>query len=677
MNLPLPQALPALLPVQRLGLGPGLALAHFHALRPWRGSGALACRNTLDPVAAAMGRPAWRVLALWREAGEQPLSAAAKGLDARSLAAITAFLIDAAPKAGLLDGPAYPEFRAYLMSQAVSAHPVRVRHALEAERQALEMAPLNGPFTVLALGEDTGWSATWQADPLAPETRRLTVPDAVPLFCFAAGRLLRLVDMPGAAQPDDPHAAIAALSENLPLPITRLMLALWHMRPDLQAAYPLPEKRALYLAWCLSVGVRDYPALLDAPGWSPSALALAVYAARPDLQVAFDLRHRSGLEGFAGWLRHHGRQEAPALAAPRPRRAPRPETGGVTILGHASAAMGIGEDARQAAGALAVVGVPVQIVDVPPGGAPLEMPRYRAMLLCLTGFEALNLLGRCGAGYLDGRKTIGLLPWELPAWPARFGLAYAALDEIWAMSGFLAGCWRRDAPVPVIAMPPAVAPPRPVTLGRAQFGLPADHFLFHAGFDGNSTLVRKNPLGAVRAFRRAFPRRRSVGLVLKAMNAGAGTPGWSELVDAIDDDPRIFLLNRRMSRPEADALLACCDAHLALHRAEGFGRIPAEAMLLGKPVIATGWSGTADFVTPETGFPVEYGLTPSDYPFGDGQLWAEPDMAQAAQLMRTLVSDRTESRRIALAGQQLIRARHDPAEVGRRYRARLERLGWL
>src|SRR5690606_518886 len=147
----------------------------------------------------------------------------------------------------------------------------------------------------------------------------------------------------------------------------------------------------------------------------------------------------------------------------------------------------------------------------------------------------------------------------------------------------------------------------PAPLPRADFGLPEGSFLFHAGCDGNSTLARKNPLGVIAAFQTAFPLARcTVGLVVKAMNP----PEDCALHNAIAADPRIRLIDRRLPRAEAEALLACCDAHLSLHRAEGFGRIPAEALALGLPVIATGWSGTADYLTPETGFPVDYALVP-------------------------------------------------------------------
>ncbi|MCH2394338.1 glycosyltransferase [Oceanibaculum sp.] len=467
--------------------------------------------------------------------------------------------------------------------------------------------------------------------------------------------------------------------EGLPLPLTRLMAALRHLRPDVTARHPTNGD---FLAWCLLEGCRDYPALRENPAWQGAPLRRAVQAARPDLQTAF-----ADPDGpaFTDWCRTHGAAEVPALAAPAIRRTPiHLQKGGVTLVGHARGALGIGEDCRMAARALQEAGVPVAVLDVPvPGDAAddslrgllSDAPPYAATLLCLTGFASLELFAREGGGLWDGRSVAGLWPWELPRWPDRFAAACDLVDELWAASAFTAAAYG-DAPVPVRHLPPAVVV-SPASLSRADFGLPAGSFLFHAGFDGNSTLARKNPLGVIDAFQMAFSRaRRDVGLVVKAMNL----PPESELQDAIAADPRIKLIDRRLPRAEAEALLACCDAYVSLHRAEGFGRIPAEALALGLPVIATGWSGLADYLTAETGFPVDCALVPvlpGAYPFAEGQHWAEPDITHAARLMWQLADDPASARASAARGQALIRRDYSPEAAGRRYRARLEELGWL
>ena len=79
---------------------------------------------------------------------------------------------------------------------------------------------------------------------------------------------------------------------------------------------------------------------------------------------------------------------------------------------------------------------------------------------------------------------------------------------------------------------------------------------------------------------------------------------------------------------------------LSLHRGEGFGLVLAEAMLLGKPVIATAWSGNTDFMDRSNAALIDYRLVPArdDRSVYRG-LWAEPDVAEAACLLRMLADD--------------------------------------
>jgi len=109
---------------------------------------------------------------------------------------------------------------------------------------------------------------------------------------------------------------------------------------------------------------------------------------------------------------------------------------------------------------------------------------------------------------------------------------------------------------------------------------------------------------------------------------------------------RITIIETTLSGNEVANLIRCSDCFVSLHRSEGFGRGPAEAMFFGKPVIATGWSGNMDYMWPGTAFPVRYTLVPvgrGAYPCADGQVWAEPDVAHAAQLLAGLIDDPAHS----------------------------------
>jgi glycosyltransferase involved in cell wall biosynthesis len=93
------------------------------------------------------------------------------------------------------------------------------------------------------------------------------------------------------------------------------------------------------------------------------------------------------------------------------------------------------------------------------------------------------------------------------------------------------------------------------------------------------------------------------------------------------------------------ALINACDIMLSLHHSEGFGLVLAEAMLLGNPVITTGWSGNMTFMDSTSAALVGYRLIAANDPrqVYEGASWAE---AEAVAHLRHLADDR--SARLAL-----------------------------
>ena len=141
-----------------------------------------------------------------------------------------------------------------------------------------------------------------------------------------------------------------------------------------------------------------------------------------------------------------------------------------------------------------------------------------------------------------------------------------------------------------------------------------------------------------------------------------------------------------MTFPNAIALLASCDAYVSLHRAEGFGMGLAEAMALGKPVIATGYSGNMDFMTVNNSYPVRYDLrtiTEDDHAlqpvctqlYAPGGTWAEPDLDHAAAQMRRVVENPAEAAQVSRRARADIHALYSRAAVGALIRERLDTLG--
>ena len=124
----------------------------------------------------------------------------------------------------------------------------------------------------------------------------------------------------------------------------------------------------------------------------------------------------------------------------------------------------------------------------------------------------------------------------------------------------------------------------------------------------------------------------------------------------------------------------CCDCFISLHRSEGFGFGLAKSMLLGKPVIATNYSGNTDFMNQDNSCLVNYKLiklAKKEYIFGKGQVWADPDIDHATGYMKRLVKDVEYRKRIAKVGQQYIRKHNNIKVIGEKYKTRFKELGLL
>lgn len=463
-------------------------------------------------------------------------------------------------------------------------------------------------------------------------------------WVHALDRPLRLTDAPQPVARD--------LSALVPAP-TVLMALVWQMHPEeLRRAESLddPRLRSRFMKRFFAQ-VADSPSLRSvlAPRW---AWWLEQDTAAPGARVPLPRWRQLGLARAVG--RDHGSATAATTAPAHTDFRARPF--GVNLYGFAFGELGIGEDVRMAAQACEAAGIPYRVVNVDPGvqlrkadallAERVQLARgtepFAFNLFCMPGFDMVGrVVMREGAQLLKGHCNIGWWPWELPVWPQRWRGAFGLVDEIWAATRFTEAMYGRACKKPVVHMPLAADIGRLQPLSRESLGLPAQRFLFLFVFDANSWLPRKNPQGVLEAFERAYPAGdNSVGLVIKSMNGRPGHPVWEAFKARCARDTRVRLIEQTLGRGHVLGLLQACDAYVSLHRAEGFGRTLAEAMLLGKPVVATDFSGNTDFLMPQTGFPVRWVKRPvgaGEYLHvepDDGAWWAEPDLAHAAEQLR-------------------------------------------
>jgi hypothetical protein len=336
---------------------------------------------------------------------------------------------------------------------------------------------------------------------------------------------------------------------------------------------------------------------------------------------------------------------APRIAKPAP-----PPALPVTVAGYFRATTGLGAATRRLAAGLRDQGLEVAEADLtgplrqgPPGPPPNVPPGPGTLLVHVNGPMLPWALFALGRRAVAGKRVIGVWNWELPALPPDWNRGFAACHAIWAGTEFVAAACRRPGGPPVQVVPYPLPRPAPSGLGRTDFGLPEKAFVTLLVFDATSSLARKNPLGAIEAHHRAFGDDPDRILVVKTHGTAHAGAGWAAVAAAAEARPNVRVMDAALSRGDLWALMATSDALLSLHRSEGYGFAIAEMMELGRPVVATGWSGNTDFMQGPGCHAVGWRLVPARDPQGTYDMpeacWADPDLDEAAAILRRIAGD--------------------------------------
>ena len=370
----------------------------------------------------------------------------------------------------------------------------------------------------------------------------------------------------------------------------------------------------------------------------------------------------------------------------------------VEVAGFLKSGLGLGEAARLYVDALRAAGVPVHtttvdvemptVVDTHGRAARKKTVEFEDVehagarpisLICVNAPELSQFRAQVGDEFFDRPRNIGSWAWEVDKVPPDWMRMFGFVDEVWVYSHYIEHNLGHVAPVPVVRVPlpivePALAGRRPGPRIARQVHVPVHvRLLQHAQAQEPARVDLRvhaglQAAGGARSF------------VLKSFNGDYKPERLAEVRRAAAAHPDIHVVDRYVTSAEKDALVAACDCYVSLHRAEGFGLTLGEAMILGKPVIATGFSGNTDFMTPENSYlvdwqPTSVGEGGENYP-ADGQ-WAEPDLDHAAATMRRVWEEADEAKQRGAAAQAEIREKWSLEAVGRVARDRLEEIAEL
>lgn len=445
----------------------------------------------------------------------------------------------------------------------------------------------------------------------------------------------------------------------------------------------IPEEFEQFRSWIIS---RDSRPRRDVPRH-----VSAVIDVEPGLSSRFDTVDDRNRDDLSGWIRHVGAARYPSLtllATTLPEISSLPvvhDTGerrqGVDVVGYLTADLGVGEAARLVVQSLTTAGVDVSLsawsrTASRMGDSSLHIddaPGHSTALLAVNADQLPGLCDELGDSFFRGRYIIGQWFWELEEAPPWFPPAFRYVDEIWAPTRFIEATIKSVAPrrVKVVHMPPAIVAPRP---SDSPSGIDRGPYTFLFVFDYLSVMRRKNPIGLIEAYTQAFPRVDSARLVLKTINSEFRIEEAEQVRWMARHRPDIEIIDEYRSRPEVARMMVDADCYVSLHRSEGLGLTIAEAMALGKPVIATDYSGNTDFMTTDVAIAVPWtriavGEGAEGYP--PTATWAEPDLEAAARAMRYLADNPDEGRTLGHRARDHVLTHFDPAVVGPRMAGRI------
>jgi len=359
---------------------------------------------------------------------------------------------------------------------------------------------------------------------------------------------------------------------------------------------------------------------------------------------------------------------------------------GVNVAGYFQGKFGVAESARNYVYALKHVEIPYVLNNIKSLAHQNtdqtfikfdDSNPFPVNLIVANADESKTFHEKKNSAYFAGKYNISVWAWELSKFPEIWNSSFRYFDEIWVLSTFVANAISKSSPIPVLKMTcPIELDESKLIPDRKKFGIKNDEIVFLFIFDYLSVFERKNPLAVVKSFQNAFDENDKAKLIIKSIN-GSKFPEKEKELKKLCNSKNILLLDQIMNKDELLSLLASSDCYVSLHRSEGLGLTIAEAMYAKKPVIATNYGGNTDFMNTENSYPVKFEIVELEKNFGPytkGNVWAEPDINHASNLMKKVYENYDDTKKIGIKGSEYVRKHMSFQAAGQEILSRLTTL---
>jgi glycosyltransferase involved in cell wall biosynthesis/lipopolysaccharide biosynthesis glycosyltransferase len=397
-----------------------------------------------------------------------------------------------------------------------------------------------------------------------------------------------------------------------------------------------------------------------------SRILFSIWKTRPDLKRRYPDATGTESEDLLNWARNHGIAEkvideeflkiGNLINDVIPNKFS--SKVGINVAGYLNGEFGLGQSSRLIYESSLKTGLPVSALNSNRSTSrqqeqiyeQLANELYPATIAIINADHFQFWVDDVGSEVLEKTAIIGVWAWETEDFPERMHSAFELVDEIWTVSNFVKDAISKETSKKVLVFPTPIRTPENLEkLNRVALGIPENKQYNLFIFDYMSIFNRKNPLGLVEAHIKAFPRGDGPLLIIKSTGGDNDAENREKLRFAVQSRKDILLIENYLSRQQLTALINECSTYISLHRSEGYGLTIAEAMALGKPVIATGYSGNMDFMNENVSFPIQFSLIKignGSLPYSPESVWAEPDLEQAAQIMNNLYRDKEQATKI-------------------------------
>ena len=327
----------------------------------------------------------------------------------------------------------------------------------------------------------------------------------------------------------------------------------------------------------------------------------------------------------------------------------------VVLVGHPFSPIGMGEQLVSLSAALSTCYFEHKIFDVFPSHQDIretdrdwlkpiittDINDADVRIFNINGDEVDDVLNQLKSFGLEWDKAINVImpAWELENYPVEWQSKVNLFDEVWAISHFVKQCMEKFFKGTVRHIGQACERRKGAVYSRKYFGLSDSAHVILGFFDESSYFTRKNPGALVEVLEKLEEQlpNEDFQVVIKTKNFNKKSSFSAK------SHPKLKQISGILTYDEITSLISISDTFISLHRSEGLGRGGAEAILLGKNAVITGYSGVEDYIEHPLAKAVKFKLIecrPGDYPHCEGQKWADPDIGHAVNILKTIIIEK-------------------------------------